>query len=116
MTIRDRILVGAMAGAGIAWGARQVLRLSRRITLEDRVVIVTGASSGHGLMVARYAAQRGARLVLASRDTENLYAAEIEMIHAGARGSWPCPRTSPTASSASTSSTSRPRSSGRSTS
>ena len=58
MTIRDRILVGAMAGAGIAWGARQVLRLTRRITLEDRVVIVTGASSGHGLMVARYAAQR----------------------------------------------------------
>ena len=74
-----------MAGAGIAWGARQILRLSRRISLDDRVVIVTGASSGHGLMVARYAAQHGARLVLAARDTENLYAAEIEMIHAGAR-------------------------------
>jgi short-subunit dehydrogenase len=85
MTIRDRILVGAMAGAGIAWGAHQVLRLTRRITLDGRVVIVTGASSGHGLMVARYAAQRGARLVLAARDAENLYAAEIDMTHAGAR-------------------------------
>jgi NAD(P)-dependent dehydrogenase (short-subunit alcohol dehydrogenase family) len=62
-----------------------VLRASRRITLDDRVVIVTGASTGHGLLVARYAAQHGARLVLAARDTENLYAAEIEMIHAGAR-------------------------------
>ena len=85
MTTRDRILIGALAGAGVAWGARQILRLSRRITLEDRVVIVTGASSGHGLMVARYAAQHGAKLVLAAHDTENLYAAEIEMIHAGAR-------------------------------
>ncbi len=85
MTLRDRILIGAMTGAGIAWGARQILRLSRRISLDDRVVIITGASSGHGLMVARYAAQKGARLVLAARDTENLYAAEIEMIHAGAR-------------------------------
>jgi len=85
MNVRDRFLVGALAGAGLAWGARQVLRASRRITLDDRVVIVTGASTGHGLMVARYAAQRGARLVLAARDTENLYAAEIEMTHAGAR-------------------------------
>ena len=85
MNLRDRIMLGALAGAGVAWGARQVLRASRRITLDDRVVIVTGASSGHGLLVARYAAQRGARLVLAARDTENLYAAEIEMTHAGAR-------------------------------
>jgi NAD(P)-dependent dehydrogenase (short-subunit alcohol dehydrogenase family) len=85
MTTRDRVLIGALAGVGVAWGARQILRLSRRITLDDRVVIVTGASTGHGLMVARYAAEHRARLVLAARDTENLYAAEIEMIHAGAR-------------------------------
>ncbi len=85
MKTRDQVLIGALAGVGVAWGARQVLRLSRRIALDDRVVIVTGASSGHGLMVARYAAQHGARLVLAARDTENLYAAEIEMTHAGAR-------------------------------
>jgi NAD(P)-dependent dehydrogenase (short-subunit alcohol dehydrogenase family) len=78
-------MVGALAGVGLAWGARQVLRFSRRIALDGRVVIVTGASTGHGLMVARYAARHGARLVLAARDTENLYAAEIEMTHAGAR-------------------------------
>ena len=86
MNARDRILIGALAGAGVAWGARQILRLSRRITLEERVVIVTGASTGHGLMVARYAAQHGATLVLAARDTENLYAAEIEMTYAEAHG------------------------------
>jgi hypothetical protein len=61
MNIRDRVLIGALTGAGVAWGARQVLRLSRRITLEDRVVIVTGASTGHGLLVARHAARREAR-------------------------------------------------------
>src|SRR5579885_2395333 len=85
MSIGDRILMGALAGAGVAWGARQILRIARRITLQDRVVIVTGASTGHGLMVARYAAEHGARLVLAAPHTENLYAAEIEMTHAGAR-------------------------------
>ncbi len=86
MRTRDQLLIGAAAGVGLAWGARQILRLSRRISLEDRVIIVTGASTGHGLLVARYAAQRGARLVLAARDTENLYAAEVELTHAGARG------------------------------
>ena len=105
MTSRQKVVAGALAGAGLAWGARQLLRLSRRITLEDRVVIITGASTGHGLMVARYAAERGAKLVLAARDTENLYAAEIDMLHAGARASWPCPPTSPTPSNASTWST-----------
>jgi short-subunit dehydrogenase len=85
MNLRDRVMIGALAGVGVAWGARQALRASRRITLDDRVVIVTGASTGHGLLVARYAAQHGARLVLAARDTENLYAAEIDMTHAGAR-------------------------------
>jgi NAD(P)-dependent dehydrogenase (short-subunit alcohol dehydrogenase family) len=65
MALREKVVVGALAGAGLAWGARQLLRMSRRITLEGRVVIVTGASSG--------------------RDAENLFAAEIDMAHAGAR-------------------------------
>lgn len=85
MSGRDRIVLGALAGLGAAWGARQMLRLSRRISLAHRVVIVTGASTGHGLVVARQAAREGARLVLAARDAENLYAAEVDMIHAGAR-------------------------------
>lgn len=53
MRTRDQLLIGAAAGVGLAWGTRQVLRLSRRISLNDRVVIVTGASTGHGLLVAR---------------------------------------------------------------
>lgn len=48
--------------------------------LADQVVVVTGASSGIGLATARMAAQRGARVVLASRSADALadLAAEIE--------------------------------------
>ena len=43
-----------------------------RITLEDRVVIVTGAASGVGAAIARACAGAGAMLVLADRDREGL--------------------------------------------
>jgi NADP-dependent 3-hydroxy acid dehydrogenase YdfG len=40
--------------------------------LKDQVVVITGASSGIGLVTARMAAQRGARLVLAARNEDAL--------------------------------------------
>lgn len=48
--------------------------------LRDQVMVLTGASSGIGLVTARMAAQRGARLVLAARSEEELkrLAGEIE--------------------------------------
>ena len=48
-------------------------------------MIVTGASSGHGLVVARHAAERGARLVLAARRLDALREAEADMRRLGAR-------------------------------
>lgn len=40
--------------------------------LQDQVIVITGASSGIGLTTARYAAKRGAKLVLASRNEKAL--------------------------------------------
>ncbi|WP_422924405.1 SDR family NAD(P)-dependent oxidoreductase [Singulisphaera sp. PoT] len=82
---RDKVLLGALAGAGAIWGTRAYLRYRRRIGLADRVVIITGASSGHGLLVAREAAEKGAHLVLAARKAEDLKQAEAELLRLGAR-------------------------------
>jgi short-subunit dehydrogenase len=40
--------------------------------LRDQVIVITGASSGIGLVTARMAARQGARLVLAARSEESL--------------------------------------------
>ena len=40
--------------------------------LNEQVMVITGASSGIGLVTARMAAERGTRLVLASRSEEAL--------------------------------------------
>jgi uncharacterized protein len=42
------------------------------MNLRDRVVIVTGASSGFGALIARIAAQAGARLALVARSADRL--------------------------------------------
>lgn len=85
MRKRDAILLGALGGVGVLWGAKAVRHWRRRIDLTDRVVVITGASSGHGLIVARLAASRGAHLVIAARSIDQLHAAEPELIRAGAR-------------------------------
>src|SRR4051794_30263598 len=84
MKVRDQVLIGLAGGAAVAWGARAWLRSRRRIELAGRVVIVTGASTGLGLVVARHAAERGARLVLAARGEDDLRAAEAELRGLGA--------------------------------
>jgi Short-chain dehydrogenases of various substrate specificities len=40
--------------------------------LSDQVIVITGASSGIGLVTARMAAKRGARLVLNARNEDAL--------------------------------------------
>jgi NAD(P)-dependent dehydrogenase (short-subunit alcohol dehydrogenase family) len=83
MRTRDQLVIGAAAGVALAWGAREVLRRSRRITLEGRVVVITGGSTGHGFIAARQAAEQGARLVIAARGVQELRAAEAELAQAG---------------------------------
>lgn len=52
--------------------------------LNEQVIVITGATSGIGLVTARMAAQGGARLVLAARNEEALQRLADEMIVQGA--------------------------------
>ncbi len=47
--------------------------------LNDRVVVITGATRGIGMEMARSMAQRGARVVISSRKQENVAAALAEL-------------------------------------
>ncbi len=51
--------------------------------LSDQVIVITGASSGIGLVTARMAAQRGARLVLNARNEEALRLVTEQINEAG---------------------------------
>ncbi|HYE19412.1 MAG TPA: SDR family oxidoreductase [Tepidisphaeraceae bacterium] len=51
--------------------------------LSEQVVVITGASSGIGLVTARLAAQRGAKLVLVARSEQALRHLEEELNNAG---------------------------------
>ena len=84
MKMRHRVLLGLAGGAAVSFGARAWLRSRRRIELAGRVVIVTGGSTGLGLMIARQAAGRGAKIVIAARGVEDLRAAEAEIRDLGA--------------------------------
>lgn len=51
--------------------------------LSDQVIVITGASSGIGLVTARMAAKRGARLILNARNEATLQRVCDEIIEAG---------------------------------
>ena len=53
--------------------------------LRDQVMVITGASSGIGLATAKMAAARGARVVLTSRNAQDLRRATNEIVAAGGR-------------------------------
>jgi short-subunit dehydrogenase len=53
--------------------------------LEDQVIVITGASSGIGLATARMAARKGARVVLAARNGDDLNAVTNEICSNGGR-------------------------------
>jgi len=58
---------------------RGSLALSRRYSFRDRLVVITGASRGLGLLMARRLADEGAYLVLCARDAEELAVVEEEL-------------------------------------
>lgn len=76
-------LLGALAiGGGLA-----LLRYAMSqtdYTFRDKVVLVTGGARGLGLLIARKLAAEGAKLVLCSRNTEQLARAKQELGRTGA--------------------------------
>ena len=56
--------------------------------LEIQVIVITGATSGIGLVTARMAAKRGARLVLAARSEDVLQELVEEIKDAGGEATY----------------------------
>lgn len=77
------IAAGGMAVAGVATGVAGWLLwkrgLGRKEDVSGKVVLVTGASRGFGLQVAREFAALGARLAICARDTAELEWAREEL-------------------------------------
>lgn len=75
------------AGAGLACaGAGIYIALSRRRSarFDGKVVVITGGSRGLGLAMAEEFGRRGAKLVLAARDSEELERAACQLVQTGA--------------------------------
>lgn len=69
--------LGRPRGARVASADRMTNRRLKK--LKDQVIVITGASSGIGLATARLAARRGARVVMAARNADDLHAAAAEI-------------------------------------
>ena len=59
--------------------------MTMRLPIREQVVVITGASSGIGLVTAKAAAQLGARVVLAARSERGLQHAVHEIRNSGGR-------------------------------
>jgi NAD(P)-dependent dehydrogenase (short-subunit alcohol dehydrogenase family) len=72
------------AGGAAAWFLwRAWLDSSRRISLRNRVVVITGGSRGLGLSMAREFGRRGARVAICARTERQVVAAGEELRNAG---------------------------------
>src|SRR5262249_55577956 len=74
----------ATSAAGAPSLATNPVVMFRPYLLRDKVVLITGASRGLGLVLARELASAGARIVLASRDAWELQRAHDELASRGA--------------------------------
>lgn len=78
---RVATVTGIMAAAAAA--ARTYLRASRRISLRNRAVLISGGSRGLGLVLAREFARAGAKVAICARDERELERAREEFADKG---------------------------------
>ena len=90
----NNILKWGAFAAGVYGAARIATCASRAMSFRDKVIVITGGSRGLGLLMARRFGDEGAKLVICSRDEEELRRArnelynrgvEVEAIHADVR-------------------------------
>jgi NAD(P)-dependent dehydrogenase (short-subunit alcohol dehydrogenase family) len=85
-TLNRRAKIVVRAAAGIAGCAAAAIASRReRYSFRDKSVLITGASRGLGLLLARRFAEEGAKLTLLSRNGESLSAAERELAGTSAK-------------------------------
>lgn len=82
---RSKLRLALLGGIGAAVAARQAMRLSRRICLTGKVVLITGGSRGLGLAMARQFAAKGARVAICARDAAELDRARDDLAGRGAQ-------------------------------
>lgn len=80
-----RSRLGRIGGAAAAVAlTRRLVREENAISLRGKVVMITGASTGLGLEMARECAAQGARLVICARTEQRLREAERDLMSRGA--------------------------------
>ena len=82
-SLTRRILRGVAAATATGIAARCIIRQRRRIPFRNRVVLISGASRGLGLEIARRFAAEGAQLALLAREEDKLAAAANELKRGG---------------------------------
>jgi len=78
-----KLLGPLLAVAGAAGALRAMARRARQLDLRDRGVLITGASRGLGLQLAREFGRHGARLAICARDPDELKRASDDLTARG---------------------------------
>ncbi len=78
---RNWKLIAGFAGFALV---REILQRRKFIDLQSRVVLITGGSRGFGLAMAEEFAKEGSKLVISSRDNDELERARMKLAEFGA--------------------------------
>lgn len=72
MERNNKIIIGALAGAGLLGGLALLGSRRQRYDLTNKVVLIVGGSRGLGLVMAREFAAAGAKIAICARDEQEL--------------------------------------------